>query len=153
MGRSATGRGTDPLDEGTRDPASLPPSGARGITETLSSRYDQGQVRDVGLMRVLASTRPAGIGERLIAGGAIVLISGLLIVLGAALATNYRGFTEWSTRLGGAQSEGMVRFGMAVNRAGGVFFVVGGVAMLVGGLAAAVSGDVQLGCGYALICA
>jgi hypothetical protein len=43
MGRSATGRGTDPLDEGTRDPASLPPSGARGITETLSSRYDQGR--------------------------------------------------------------------------------------------------------------
>jgi hypothetical protein len=50
-----------------------------------------------------------------------VLICGLLIVLGAALATNHRDITETLSRIGGAQSEGMVRFEMAVNRAGGVF--------------------------------
>jgi hypothetical protein len=54
----------------------------------VSSRYDQAQVRDVGLMTVLASTRPADLGERLIIGAAIVLICGLFIVLGAALASN-----------------------------------------------------------------
>ncbi len=62
---------------------------------------------------MFAALDPASVEGRLLGAAVIVVVSAVFVGVGLALMTNYRGSAETLARIGGARSEGMVRFGTA----------------------------------------